>query len=88
MAFLLIFLLFGFSIGIAILVNKFDTWTNCPDWIKTALTILLGQVFPVIRSYITKINIKTVWRVLFRSDSSIFEGEYRQNNPEPVLLKS
>lgn len=85
--FFLFFFFLASSIGIAILVNKFDTWTNCPDWIKTALTILLGQVFPVIRSYITKINIKTVWRVLFRSDSSIFEGEYRQNNPEPVLLK-
>lgn len=81
------FLFLVLSIGIALLINKYDTWTCWPDWIKTVLTLLLGQLFPVFRSYVTKIDLKTVWKVIVKHDFSLFVEEYKSNNPEPRLEK-
>lgn len=87
MANFLFFLFLVLSIGIALLINKYDTWTCWPDWIKTVLTLLLGQLFPVFRSYVTKIDLKTVWKVIVKHDFSLFVEEYKSNNPEPRLEK-
>ena len=75
------------SIGLAFLVAQLELLPSWPKWIKNLLSIILLQVFPLIRGYVTKINLNTIWQVIFKKDVTLFENEFIKDHLQPVLLE-
>lgn len=84
---LVFYLLFlALSVVLAFLTIKYDIWGGLPEWVRIIALVLLGQIFPIIRAYITKISPSLLWRVIICNDTSSFVEEFAKDHSKPQII--